>query len=94
VIAADEEPFCVGTWRSDGSAMRSPATFASGEGAEAITVLGDYEAGAQLDMLIVPLPGLGLPSRFEAVFPLILAVPALLHAVFFNVLFWRVRLGD
>jgi len=84
-------PTCVGTWCTDGSWMRSPATYRTGDGAEEVTILGDYEPGPGPDMLIGPLPGLGLPSRFEAVFPLILATPAAITATIANIGFWANR---
>ncbi|WP_275889767.1 hypothetical protein [Glycomyces sp. YM15] len=36
---------CVGTWCTEGSWMRTPATHETGAGAEAITALGDHPAG-------------------------------------------------
>ena len=80
---------CVGTWCTDGTWMRSPATLEDGE---AVTILGDYEPGMEVDMLIGPLPGLGLPSRFEAIFPLIFALPGTITATIANIAFWTDRL--
>ncbi|WP_112141179.1 hypothetical protein [Glycomyces dulcitolivorans] len=79
-----DEPFCVGTWCTDGNWMRSGATVDQGSGPEPITILGDYEAGMEPDVLVGPLPGLGLPSRFEALLPLILVFPALASGVGVN----------
>ncbi|RRR99443.1 hypothetical protein [Glycomyces terrestris] len=88
VLDDGEAPNCVGTWCTDGTAMRSPATVETASGTEEITVLGDYEAGTELPMLIGPLPGLGLTSRFEAVFPLILVLGPLIASILVNLAFW------
>jgi hypothetical protein len=88
VVDDGEDPNCVGTWCTDGSWMRSPALLETGSGTEEITVLGDWEPGDRPSMLIGPLPGLGLLSRFEAVLPLILVFPPLLASFFINIGFW------
>lgn len=93
-IADGEDPNCVGTWCTDGSWFRSPATYQGESGPETITIIGDYEPGMQTDVLVGPLPGLGLPSRFEAVLPLIFAFPATLTSGFVNVAFWTSRKDD
>jgi hypothetical protein len=88
VVDDGEEPNCIGTWCTDGSWMRSPATYADDDGTTAITLLGDYEPGMQPEVLVGPLPGLGLPSRFEALFPLLFALPGGIGATIANIAFW------
>lgn len=94
VLDDGEGPNCVGTWCTDGSWMHSPATYERDGRTEPITIIGDFEPGMEPDMLIGPLPGLGLPSRFEAVLPLIFATPAMITSAFANVAFWTSRRDD
>jgi hypothetical protein len=89
MTATTGDETCVGTWCTDGSWMRTPATHQTETGTEPITALGDYPADMTLDLLVGPLPGLALPSRFEALFPLIVATPALLGSTVVNVVFWK-----
>jgi len=91
VLDDGEGPRCVGTWCTDGTWMRSPATLETDGGTEEITLLGDYEPGPGPEMLIGPLPGLALPSRFEAILPLILAAPGAITATLANIAFWSSR---
>ncbi|MDN3241272.1 hypothetical protein [Glycomyces tritici] len=94
VLDDGASPNCVGTWCSDGTWMRSPATYEGDGGTETITVLADFEPGMEPQILIGPLPGLGLTSRFMAVMPLVIAGPAVLTSGLANVAFWSSRRDD
>lgn len=91
VLDDGKDPNCVGTWCTDGSWMRSAAIRETPSGPEEITIMGDFEPGMEPSMLIGPLPGLGLFSRFEAILPLILVLGPFAASIAVNVAFWTGR---
>jgi hypothetical protein len=89
IAETDDEQSCVGTWCSDGTWLHGPGTYETAAGPEDIAVLGDPIPGVELELLIGPLPGLALPSRFEAFLPMLLITPSLIGAITVNIAFWK-----